>query len=46
MARRKTSSTTIFTFVIASIALILGLAYLFMPPPRAAKQRAPATTTE
>jgi hypothetical protein len=45
MAGKKTSAKTIYVFVLASIALILGVAYLFMPPPRAAKHNA-ATSGE
>lgn len=38
MAGKKTSAKTIYIFVLSSIVLILGVAYLFMPPPRAAKK--------
>ena len=34
MAGKKTSAKTIYIFVVSSILLILGVAYLFMPPPR------------
>jgi hypothetical protein len=30
--RRKTSSKTVFIFVVASIALLLALAWMFRPP--------------
>jgi hypothetical protein len=43
MAGKKTSAKTIYIFVVSSIVLILGVAYLFRPPPRAARTAAPAT---
>jgi hypothetical protein len=42
MARSKTSAKAIYTFIVASIVVILGLAYVFRPPPRAARPAATA----
>ena len=42
--RKKTTAKTVYLFVLASILVILGLAYLFKPPPRS--KVAPASTRE